>query len=396
MAKSAKLFWGIVVVAIVIIIVVVARTPATGPTVDLPQGPIKIGVVLPLTGGAAAYGIPLRRSGELAVQEVNAAGGIAGHQVEVIWQDGKCDPKDATAAAQKLINIDGVKIIFGGACSSETLAMAPIAEEAKVILMSPSATSPDVTTAGAFIFRTSPSDAHAGAIAAQYAYNKMDAVKAAVISENKDYAQGLRRVFKENFTKLGGEVVADETYNPGDNDFRTQILKIKNAKPDVIYIVPQDPPPGLLIMKQLNARGVTAPKRLTAEVLIGRNVVAENKTLMEGLTGIEPWFDEKGELAAALIKKYKDAYNEEQPFPSFQANMYSQFFLIKEAIEQYGLDTEKIRDWLYGVKEWKHALGSLTFDQNGDITDPQGLPYSIKEADGGELKEVEVVRLTVQ
>lgn len=395
MNKGVKFFWGMVVAAVVIIIVVLARTPGEAPTGSgaLPEGPIKIGVVLPLTGENASYGLPIQRVGQLAVDELNADGGIAGRPIEVIWEDGKCDPKGGTDAAQKLINIDQVKIIFGGACSGETLAMAPLANEAKVLVISPSATSPDVTVnGGEFVFRTSPSDAAAGAVAAQYAYSKMEARKAAIISETTDYAQGLRRVFKEKFTALSGEVVVDETYQTGSTDFRAQILKIKNSKPDVVYIVPQGSASGVLILKQLKSRGIEA-KRLTAEVLIGRDVVSKSKNDMEGLVGIEARFDEQGELAIALFTKYREQYNEEPPYPSFMANMYSQFFLIKEAIEAHGLDTEKIRDWLYSVKDWKHALGSLTFDRNGD---PVGLPYSVKKVEGGELKEVEVYRPAAQ
>ena len=394
MSKGAKLFWGLVVLAILIIIVALARTPSgSGPATALPEGPITLGAIVPLTGDGAAYGIPIQRAGQIALDEINAAGGINGHPVKVVWEDGKCEGKETTSAAQKLINIDQVKIILGGVCSSENLAMADLINPAKVLVISPSATSPDITLKGGdFMFRTSPSDAAAGAVAADYAYKKLGAKKAAVISETKDYAQGLRRVFSENFKALGGAVVADETYNTGDTDMRTQILKIKTAAPEVIYLVPQTPSPGVLILKQLKAQGVAA-KLLTAEVMIGRNVVAENKTNMEGLTGIENWFDEKGELASKFLATYKDKYKEDAPFPSFMSNMYSQFYLLKEGIEKAGLDTEKLRDWLYGLKDWKHALGSLTFDKNGD---PVGLPYSVKQVKSGELKELEVYRPAVQ
>lgn len=395
MSKGVKIFWAIVVVAIIIIIIAVSRNPQSGS----PQGdsgaktePIVVGGVMPLTGDGAAYGIPIQRAGEIALEEINAAGGVGGRELKVVWEDGKCDAKEATAAAQKLINIDQVKVIFGGVCSSETLAIAPLAETAKVLVVSPSSTSPDVTGAGDFIFRTSPSDAAAGAVAANYAYGKMSARKAAVISETKDYAQGLRRVFTEQFAVLGGEIVADETFNTGDTDMRTQILKIKKAGPDVIYILPQTPAPGVLILKQLKANGVDA-KLLTAEVMLVRTVVEENKADMEGLTGIEPWFDAEGELASAMLKSYESNHNEDPPFPSFMANMYSQFYLLKEGIEAHGLNTEELRDWLYGLKGWSHALGTVTFDANGD---PVELPYSVKKVEGGELKEVEVYRPSVQ
>ena len=278
MTKGVKVFWGIVALAIIIIVVALVRTPASGPsTADTgaSSGTISVGAVVPLTGDGASYGVPIRRAGELAVEEINAAGGIAGKQVSVVWEDGKCEGKEATSAAQKLINVDQVKVIMGGVCSSETLAMAPLAETAKVLVVSPSATSPDITAAGDFIFRTSPSDAAAGSVAAEYAYSKMGAKKAAVISQTTDYAQGLRKVFTTRFKALGGEVVADETYNAGDTDMRTQILKVKTGAPDVIYLLPQADVSGILILKQLKANGVTA-KLLSAEAMIGRNTVAQN------------------------------------------------------------------------------------------------------------------------
>ncbi|MBI2551738.1 ABC transporter substrate-binding protein [Candidatus Uhrbacteria bacterium] len=389
MTKGAKLFWGLVILAVIIVVAAVSRAPRSGPSVkELPEGPIKIGFVAPLTGDGAAYGIPIQRAAELALADINQNGGIGKRQLEVVWEDGKCDPKDATAAAQKLINIDRVSAIFGGVCSSETLAMAPLAEAAKVLVVSPSSTSPDLTAAGEFIFRTAPSDAAAGAIAAKYAYDKMGSRKAAVISETKDYTQGLRQVFTAKFKELGGEVVADETFNTGDTDFRTQILKIKNATPDVIYLLPQTPTPGVLLLQQLTSNGVEA-KRLTAEVLLVRSVVDENKAQMEGLIGIEQYFDEQNELWQGFIAAYKTRYSEDPPFPSYQANTYSQFYLLKEAVEKVGLNTEKIRDYFLGLKDWKHTLGTITFDSNGD---PVGLPYSIKTIAEGELQELEVFR----
>jgi len=393
MTKGVKVFWGVVALAIIIVIVALSRTPAGGPSGSTgATGPLIIGAVVPLTGDGASYGIPVRRAGEIAVEEINAAGGISGRQLNVVWEDGKCEGKEATSAAQKLINVDQVPVIFGGVCSSETLAMSPLAEAAKVLIMSPSATSPDITGAGDFIFRTAPSDAAAGAVAAEYAFNKLGVKKAAVISQTTDYAQGLRKVFTARFKELGGEIVADETYNAGDTDMRTQILKVKTGAPEAVYLLPQAESSGILLLKQLAANGVEA-KRLTAEVMIGRNTVAENKADMEGLTGIEGWFDEKGDLASAMLANYKTKYNEDPPFPQFMSNMYSQFFMLKQGVEAHGLNTEALRDWFYGLKDWKHALGSLTFDKNGD---PVGLPYSIKQVTGGELKELEVFRPAAQ
>src|SRR3989344_5679165 len=171
------------------------------------QGTYKIGVMYPLTGDGASYGLPIQRTTRIAVDEINAQGGVNGRKLEVIYEDSKCNPKDGNAAAQKLVNLDKVKVIIGGVCSGETLGAAPITEAAKVVLISPSATNPDITNAGDFVFRLAPSDAFAGVVASDYAFNGMDARNAAVISESTDYAQGLRKVFKEEFVKLGGKIV---------------------------------------------------------------------------------------------------------------------------------------------------------------------------------------------
>lgn len=347
--------------------------------------PLKVGVIVPLTGDGAAYGVPVQRAALLAVEEINDAGGIGGQPVEVVWEDGKCEADEATAAAQKLINIDQVKIIFGGVCSSETLAIAPLAETKAVLVISPSATSPDITEAGEFIFRTAPSDAFAGQVAAEYASAKLGKQTAAVISENKDYAQGLRRVFTERFTALGGKVAVDETYNTGATDFTSQIIKIKAAKPDVIYLVPQTPAPGVQMIKQLSAQEVTA-QLLTAEVLIGRDIVSENGATMEGLIGIEAYFNEQGERASKFLAAYEQEYKEKPPFPFFMANMHAQFFLIKDGVEKVGLDTAKLRDWLTGLEDWEGTMGTLTLDENGEPL----LDYAIKQVKDGKLEDVEI------
>lgn len=348
------------------------------------QGSYKIGVMLPLTGDAAAYGLPIQKVIKIAADEVNSKGGVNGRKLELIYEDSRCNPKDGNAAAQKLVNIDKVKVIIGGACSGETLGAAPIVNDNKVVLISPSATSPDITTKGGdFVFRLAPSDAYAGIVASDYAYKELGAKKAAVISESTDYAQGLRRVFKENFAKLGGEIVADETYNPEDTDFRTQVTKVKAANPDVIYLVPQAPAKGVLLIKQLKEAGVNQ-QLLTAEVIIGRNIIKENAADVEGLIGVEAKFDDKAQRAAALLGKYKEQAKEEPPFPFYMSAGYDIIYLLADAIGKYGYDSEKIRDYLYGVKDYDGVVGKVTIDENGDPI----MDYSIKQAKNGELVDL--------
>ena len=160
MNKTAKIILGLIIVAAIIWIGVGLIKPVS-------TEPIKIGYIGPLTGGVAAYGETEKNVIELALQEINSSGEL-NRKLEVIYEDGKCDGKDAATAAQKLINIDKVKIILGGACSAETLAAAPLAEENKVILFSSFASNPSISQAGDYIFRNCFSDADFGKADAEF------------------------------------------------------------------------------------------------------------------------------------------------------------------------------------------------------------------------------------
>jgi branched-chain amino acid transport system substrate-binding protein len=347
------------------------------------EGTYKVGVLYPLTGDGAVYGLPLQKTTKIAIDEINKKGGVNGKKLEAIYEDGKCNPKDGNLAAQKLVNVDKVQVIIGGACSGETLGAAPIAEENQVILISPTATSPDITSAGDFIFRLAPSDAFAGIVASGHSFENLGAKKAAVISENTDYAQGLGNVFKQNFESLGGKIVADETFNPEDTDFRSQVTKVKAAKPDVIYLVPQTTPKGVLLLKQIKEAGVSQ-QLVVNEVLLGRNVIDENPELTEGMIGVEQKFDETNLKAAPLLAEYTRQANEEPPFPAFMSASYDIVYIIADAIIEVGYDGSAIKDYLYGLDDYEGAVGLVTLDENGDVV----LEFSVKQVRDGVLVSI--------
>lgn len=324
---------------------------------------IVMGAVMPLSGDASSYGEPISQQLMLAVDNINEAGGIDGKMVEVKLEDGKCNPKDASTAATKLIDVDGVKVIFGGVCSGETLGMAPIVEQSEVILISPSATSPDITDAGDYVFRTAPSDAYAAKVAAEKAI-EMGFTKAAILHETTDYAQGLQKTFKSVFEANGGEVAAVESFSTEDTDLRTQALKIKNTNPDAVYVVPQTPAKGTLAVKQLQEQGVEA-QLFTAELLIGRDVAQENAELFDGMIGVEADFDDEGGLASEVLAEYTAEYGE-PPWPFYQAAVRDALYVVADAIGEHGYDAPEIKDALYATKNWEGAVGDLTFDENGD------------------------------
>lgn len=374
--------WLVAIIAVVLVLYGVSKRQAPVPAdggAALPDV-VKIGSILPLTGGGAPYGIPIRRTIEMAVEEVNAAGGIAGKPMEVVWGDGKCSGTDGATEAQRLVSVEGVKVIFGGACSGETIPMAPITEAVKALLISPCASSPKVSEIGDFVFRTMPSDANAGKVAASYARDILKLQKVAVVSEQTDYAQGLRGAFKDAFSAGGGAVSGDEVFQTGMSDFRTLLLKVKETNPEAVYVAPQTGDAGVLLLQQLKEIGYTG-KIITAEVLMDRKLVGDNAALFEGLVGVEAGIDTTNAKVAAFLEKYKTKYGEEiSGIPVCGANGYSQVYLLKDAIETVGYDTTKIRDWLYDLKDWSGGLGTLTFDQNGD---PITGYFGIRQVKGG-------------
>lgn len=326
---------------------------------------VLIGAILPLTGDSAEYGIPYKKALQMVQKEINANGGIAGMPIEMIFEDGMCEGPAAEKAAKKLVYQDKIKFLIGGTCSSEVLADAPIAQAQKVLTFSSSATSPEISKLGRYVFRTAPSDILAGKAAAQYAFSKWHAKSAVVIFEDTEYAKALGEVFKNNFTDLGGTVLMYEKFDGGQLNFDILAEKTKRLDPDMVYFVPQSPTPGLLLVSALKSKEVTA-KLLTSEVLTVRNVIQKQSNIVEGITGVEMYFDKTAPKSKDFLDKYKKAYGIEANDMAYEAGLQDILYLIKEAYEKAGPDPDKQADYLYNLKYWRGALGDVSFDKNGD------------------------------
>lgn len=388
--SNSALLWVIAIVIIVLGIVYFSKpapeAPEPGPVAsraEIPEGPIVLGAMDPLTGEGAVYGIPLQNATLLAVNEINAAGGVDGHQIQLIWEDSKCNPQDGASAAQKLVEVDQVDFIISGDCSGAALAAAALTEPSGVMLFSAAASSPDLSTAGDLVFRSYPSDAMAGQVIASYSIKELGKKKAAVISEQTDYAQGLRGSFTKAVVQFGGEVVADETYNTGDSDFRTQVLKVKTAAPDVLYLVPQTPVSGVQLLKQLKENGVTATL-LVSDTMLGTDTIAANKDLYSDVYSPTPELDTNREVTKRFLDNYKAAYGNDPEFPAYMAAAYDQVYMLKQAFEEVGVNQMAVRDWLYDVENWPGALGDTSFDENGDPI----IGYHIKRIVNGEATDL--------
>jgi branched-chain amino acid transport system substrate-binding protein len=195
-----------------------------------------VGAVGPVTGAAATFGISTKNGDQLAVDEWNAKGGVLGKQVKMVFADDKGDPAEGATAYTKLIQQDKVCAIVGTAMSKVALAGAPICQAAKIPMVATTATNPKVTAVGDYIFRACFIDPFQGTVGANFAYNNLKARKAALIYDlGNDYTKGLAEFFKTQFIKLGGKIVADEGHDTGITDFKAQLTRIVQAKPDIIY-----------------------------------------------------------------------------------------------------------------------------------------------------------------
>ena len=307
----------------------------------------------------------MRNVTNLAVDKVNLSGGINGKKLEIVFEDGQCDGKYGTAAAEKLVNVDKVNVIMGGTCSGETLGAATVTEPAKVILISPGASSPKISEAGEYVFRTYPSDNGKGAVLAQYAINQKWK-KVGTIAEQSDYTLGLKDVFDKGL-KDGGVESYVETYTKESSDFRTPLLKLKNDGAEALFIDPQTPDKGLLILNQLKEMN-WSPKLLTQEVLgTDTATLAKVKAQAEGMITADVVPPEDGGITQ-LRADYKTKYNKDLNYESIGSGAYDAVMVLKDAISASKGDVDKLKAYLYSLKDYKGVNGTFGFDVNGDPT----------------------------
>jgi len=329
---------------------------------------VKIGAVLPLTGDGAQYGDNARKGINLALDEVNSSGSSNGITVEVVYEDSQLDARIGTQAMRKLISVDKVVAVIGAAASSTTLAIAPIAEQNGVVLLSPMSTSHELTDAGDYIFRNVSSDIYEGAAMAELVYVKFGYRKVALFTVDNAGNIGMTNAFKMKYTELGGEILAYEKGPQGGTDFRTQITKIKDTKPEAIYAIGFPLEVGTF-MKQSRELGVNA-QILSAQTAEDPQVVDIAGNAVNGMifstTTLDP--DHASEATRNFTSKFEAKYNEKSG--SFADYSYDAMKLLALAIKNVGVDSTKIKDYLYTVRDYSGASGVTTFDKNGDVVKP--------------------------
>lgn len=344
--------------SIVLAIVLLAIVGA----VSLGAEEIKIGLVTPVTGDTATFGISVRNSVLLWEREVNARGGILGRNVKIYVEDDKNVPSEAANAVLKLINQTKVLMILGPVTSKCTLAAAPIAQSSRIPLLTPTSTNAAVTPIGDYIFRSCFIDPLQGQVMGKFAVATLKAKTAAMLYDiGNDYSKGLAESFHKQFEANGGKIVASETYGVGESDFSAQLTKIKRVDPDVLWLPDYYNTVGL-ITRQARQLGIKKAVFLGVDGWDSAELIPIAGTSIEGGYFSNHYSDQStAPMAVAYIKAYRAAYKANPD--ALAALAYDACLVVEDAIKRAGkLDRSVLRDALAATKNLQAVCGNLTLD----------------------------------
>jgi len=333
------------------------------------QETIKIGVNYELSGEVASFGSHTVNGIQLAFEEINAAGGVLGKQIEPIVLDNKGVAEEATSVATNLIVNQGAVVHLGAATTGATLAAIPVAMESQVPLLTTSATALPVTVdpltgeTRDYVFRICFIDPWQGQVGARFAYQDLGVRKAAVYFDNtNDYSKGLAQSFIDEFETLGGEIVGSEGYGTGDQEFRPTLNNFKNSGAELIYIPGYYQKVGLIV-RQAREIGLDVPllggDGWDAPELIE---VAGAENLNDAYFTNHYSFQDPAEKVQAFVEAYQAKYGEIPD--SFSALGYDAAYLIADAINRAGVaEPEAIKDALAATTDFDAVTGKLSFDE---------------------------------
>ena len=362
------------IVAAGLLAVLASVAVACGGDPDEPE-PYRIGVMESLTGPGETYGTVAVRAKTMAMDEINAAGGIGGRPLELVVEDSKCGAQDAINAYHKLTDVEGVTIILGTSCSGAMLGVAPLAEADGVVLFSGLASNPDIADAGDYIFRTQISDIEVGRTTGDVLW--ADGVRAlATITEETDYAEGVRRTSVAQFEKHGGRVVAAERFTSDTTDFRTPLTKLFAADPDALHIAPQSEFAAGTIVKQARELGYRGP--IYGETItVGATALDIAGDAATGLKAITAAADPQNAKAQAVLTSFRERYDY-ITLPWHLGSAYDTVYIAAACLERTSddQDADGFRDCLYDIT-WSGAIGeSYHFDADGEVV---GLSRAVVE-----------------
>lgn len=326
---------------------------------------IKVGGMGPLTGSAAMYGITVDKGAKLAFEEINANGGVLGKKFEYISLDEKADPIEAVNAYNKLTD-EGVVAILGSVTSKPTLAVAELAAQDGIPMITPTGTQINITDAGPNIFRVCFTDPYQGSTLAKFSKDKLGAKTAAImVNTSSDYSDGIANAFIKQAEKEGIKVVAKEGYSDGDKDFKAQLTKINSENPDIL-VVPEYYELSALIATQAREIGMKSTfvgpdgwDGIIGALNSSSYSVVDNSYFTNHYST-----EDNNEKVQSFLKKYREKYNEEPT--AFSALAYDTVYVLKNAIDKAGTTDKAELTKAIKASDMDGVTGHLTFDENNN------------------------------
>ncbi|MBC7212034.1 MULTISPECIES: branched-chain amino acid ABC transporter substrate-binding protein [Pseudomonas] len=332
---------------------------------------IKIGIAGPKTGPVTQYGDMQFVGAKQAIKDINAKGGVDGKMLEAKEYDDACDPKQAVAVANKVVN-DGVKYVIGHLCSSSTQPASDIYEDEGVIMITPAATSPDITSRGyKMVFRTIGLDSAQGPAAGNYIADHVKPKVVAVLHDKQQYGEGIATAVKTTLEKKGTKVAVFEGLNAGDKDFSSIIQKLKQNNVDFVYYGGYHPELGL-ILRQAQEKGLKA-KFMGPEGVGNDSISQIAQNASEGLLVTLPKSFDADPANKAIVDAIKA--DGKDPSGPFVFPAYSAVQLIAEGIKAAkSEDTDKVATAIH-AGTFKTPTGDLSYDEKGDLKDFKFVVY---------------------
>lgn len=359
-----KKAWIGVAVAVLLVLLVVGTLIFLLPSRSRDRA-LKIGAILPLTGDSATYGTALKKGMDLAL-ELDKQGGIDGRPLTIIYEDDAGKPATGVSAFTKLVSADSVPMVIGAMFSAVTLAIAPVAERDRVVLLSPTSSAVELTKAGDYIFRIYPSDTYDGIFLADFASTSLKARAVATIHLQVASISAITQVFRHEFESRGGRITVSEAYQEGDTDFRSQLLKASRDNPDLIFI------PGYLkematLLRQAKELGLGA-RFLTISTFYDPKILELAGNAAEGVLFSPPAFDPKSTSPEMqrFVSAFQSKFGAE---PDILAGYgYDAVNVAAVGLGRGGATPDDIKRNLYGIRDYPGVTGKTTFDSNGDVT----------------------------
>jgi branched-chain amino acid transport system substrate-binding protein len=330
-----------------------AQTPAGEPVI--------IGVSGPLTGQYAQYGAQWRRGFDLAIGETNESGGVAGRPVAIDFQDSQSDPRQTVAIAQKFVGDPRIVMEIGDFSSAASMAASPIYQRGKLVQFGFTNSHPDFTKGGDYMWTNAPDQAEDMPNLAVFAVKKLGMKRLGVLYINGDWGRTSEKLFSDAARNLGAEVVASEGYLAAEQDFRSSIVRVRDAKPDSIALVSYYPD-GAQITRQLRQVGVDLPI-VAAGSVYSPKFLELGGTATNGVFTETNFFPEDPRPAVQdFVVRYRKKYGEGEP-DSYVARGYDAMMVAVAAIREGGPTRQGVHDGLAKIKDVPSMVyGHVTFD----------------------------------